>query len=54
MSTEIAKFFKTRTSPVSPEETTELFAFMEAAEESKRKDGTPVKLEDVLMKARGK
>ncbi len=52
--TEIAKFFKTRTPPVSAEETTELFAFMEAAEESKRQKGAPVKLADVLAKAKGK
>jgi predicted dehydrogenase len=51
---EIAKFFKTRKPPVSAEETTELFAFMEAAEESKRQNGAPVKLEAVLAKARAK
>jgi predicted dehydrogenase len=51
---EIAKFFKTRTPPVSAEETLELFAFMEAAEESKRQKGAVVKLEDVLAKARKK
>jgi predicted dehydrogenase len=49
---EIAKFFKTRTPPVTAEETTELFAFMEAADESKRKGGAPVKLADVLAKAK--
>ena len=48
---EIAKFFKTRTPPVSAEETTELFAFLEAAEESKRQGGASVKLEAVLGKA---
>lgn len=51
---EIAKFFKTKVPPVSAEETTELFAFMEAAEESKRQGGAPVKLEAVLAKARKK
>jgi hypothetical protein len=51
---EIAKFFKTRTPPVSAEETIELFAFMEAAQESKRQKGAPVKLETVLAKARKK
>ena len=54
VATEIAKFYKTRVSPVSAEETTELFAFMEAAEESKRQNGAPVKLETVLAKARKK
>lgn len=51
---EIAKFFKTRTPPVSAEETIELFAFMEAAEESKRQGGKPVKLANVLAAARRK
>jgi len=51
---EIGKFFKTRQPPVSAEETTELFAFMEAAEESKRQNGAPVKLEAVLAKVRSK
>jgi len=51
---EIAKFFKTKTAPVSAEETTELFAFMEAAEESKRQNGAVVKLADVLAKAKKK
>ncbi len=48
---EVAKFFKTRTPPVSAAETTEVFAFMEAAEESKRQNGAAVKLEAVLAKA---
>lgn len=51
---EIGKFFKTRRPPVSAEETVELFAFMESAEESKRQGGAPVKLETVLAKARAK
>jgi hypothetical protein len=49
---EIAKFFKTGTPPVSPEETIEIMTFMEAAEESKRRGGAPVALADVLAKAR--
>jgi hypothetical protein len=49
---EIARFFKTRQPPVSPEETTEIFAFMEAADESKRQGGAPVSLPEVLAKAR--
>ena len=49
---EIAKFFVTGKAPVSPEETIEIFAFMEAADESRRKDGEPVTLESVLAKAR--
>lgn len=51
---EIAKFFKTGQPPVSPDETLELFAFLEAAEESKRQNGAPVRLETVLAKARAK
>jgi predicted dehydrogenase len=50
---EICKFFKTGKAPVAPEETLEIFAFMEAADESKRKGGTPVTLEAVMAKARG-
>ncbi|MBI3407051.1 MAG: Gfo/Idh/MocA family oxidoreductase [Planctomycetes bacterium] len=49
---EIVKFFKTGVPPVSAEETTEMFAFMEAADESKRQGGRPVTLASVLEKAR--
>jgi len=49
---EVAKFFKTGKSPVAAEETIELFAFMEAADESKRQGGAPVSIESVLQKAR--
>jgi predicted dehydrogenase len=49
---EIAKFFKTGVAPVSAEETIELFAFMEAADESKRQDGRPVTIESVMQAAR--
>ncbi|MHA3771252.1 Gfo/Idh/MocA family protein [Verrucomicrobiota bacterium sgz303538] len=45
---EIMQFFKTGVPPVSAEETTEIFAFMEAADESKRRGGQPVKLSEVL------
>ncbi len=51
---EIAKFFKTGKPPVSGDETIELFAFMEAADESVRQKGAPVKLADVLAKAKKK
>jgi hypothetical protein len=50
---EIIKFFQTGVAPVSPEETIELFAFMEAADESKRQGGAPVKIRDVLKKHGG-
>ncbi len=47
----IMKFFKTGVAPVKPEETTEIYAFMEAADQSKREGGIPVRLQDVLLQA---
>ncbi len=49
---EIVKFFQTGKSPVPVEETIELFAFMTAADESKRLGGKPVTLAEVLANAR--
>ncbi|MFN0125275.1 MAG: Gfo/Idh/MocA family protein [Verrucomicrobiales bacterium] len=49
---EIIKFFQTQQPPVSADETIELFAFMEAADESKRQNGKPILLSDVLARAR--
>jgi predicted dehydrogenase len=49
---EIVRFFQTRTPPVSAAETIELFAFMEAADESKRRGGQEVSIADVLATAR--
>jgi len=51
--TQIVRFFQTGVAPVSPEETLEIFAFMEAADESKRQAGAKVKISDVLKKAGG-
>jgi hypothetical protein len=48
---EIAKFFVSKKPPVTAAETLEIFAFMEAADESKRQGGAPVKLADVLKRA---
>ena len=48
---EIAKFFRTGKPPVSADQTLEIFAFMEAADESKRQGGCPVTLESVMAKA---
>lgn len=48
---EIVKFFQTQKSPVPAAETIELFAFMEAADESKRQGGKPVSIAEVLAKA---
>ncbi|NBV87736.1 MAG: gfo/Idh/MocA family oxidoreductase, partial [Verrucomicrobia bacterium] len=48
---EIVKFFQTGISPVAAEETLNLFAFMEAADESKRQGGRTVSIAEVLAKA---
>ena len=48
---EVMKFFQTGVAPVTPEETIEMFAFMEAADESKRQGGRPVKISEVMAKA---
>lgn len=48
---EIVKFFRTGKSPVDPSETLELYAFMEAADESNRRQGAEVDLASVLRKA---
>ena len=48
---ELVKFFQTGVAPVTPEETIEIFAFMEAADESKKQSGAPVKIKDVIKKA---
>jgi hypothetical protein len=42
---EIVKFFQTGKPPVSPEETLEIFAFMDAAQKSKEQGGKPVRIE---------
>ncbi|MGB8170577.1 MAG: Gfo/Idh/MocA family oxidoreductase [Chthoniobacteraceae bacterium] len=49
---EIIKMFRTGVVPVSGAETLELYAFMEAADESKRRGGAEVTLKEVLDKAR--
>ena len=45
---EVMKFFQTGIAPVPASETIALFAFMEAADESKRRGGQPVKLSEVM------
>ncbi|MRI00209.1 gfo/Idh/MocA family oxidoreductase [Kriegella sp. EG-1] len=45
---EIVKFFKSHDAPVLPNETLEIYAFMEAADESKRNKGETVLLEKYL------
>lgn len=49
---EICKFFRTGQPPVTAAETIELFAFMEAADESQRRGGAPVTIAEVMEKAR--
>ena len=49
---EIMKFFQTGVAPVPPEVTINMFAFMEAADESKRQGGATVKISDVMEKAK--
>ena len=49
---EAVKFFQTKVAPVPIEETLELFAFMEAADESKRRGGVEVKLSEVVEAAK--
>jgi predicted dehydrogenase len=51
---QIVEFFKTGKAPVAPQETLEIYAFMEAADESKRKNGAVVSLESVIQKAQKK
>lgn len=50
---EIVKFLRTGKPPVSPAETLEIYAFMEAADESKRQGGKEVTLTSVMQKAGG-
>ena len=49
---EIAKFFKTGKAPMTVDQTLEIYAFMEAADESLRQGGRPVSIEVTLAKAR--
>lgn len=48
---EICKFFKTGVSPVDKEETINIYAFMTAADMSRRQKGASVKLEDAIEEA---
>lgn len=48
---EIVKFFKTGVPPVAAEETLEIMAFMEAADESMRQQGAPVSIQSMMEKA---
>jgi predicted dehydrogenase len=48
---EIMKFFQTGVEPVKPEETLEILAFMEAADQSKREGGAAVSVPQTLKRA---
>ena len=48
----ILQMFRTGVPPVSADETLELYTFMEAADESKRRNGAEVTLKEVLDKAK--
>ena len=50
---QIVKFLQTGHPPVSHAETLEMYAFMEAADESTRCGGVPVKIAEVLARAGG-
>jgi hypothetical protein len=49
---EIVKFFRTGTPPVTADESIQIYAFMEAADESKRQGGGPAALEPIIARAR--
>ncbi len=49
---EMISFFRSGKPPVGEQETLEIYAFMEAADESKRQNGASITLESVLAKAR--
>jgi predicted dehydrogenase len=50
----VAEYFRTGEVPVDVAETIEIYAFMEAADESKRRGGETVTLAEVMEKARAK
>ncbi len=47
----VVHFFRTGVMPVTAEETLEIYAFMEAADESKRRNGAEVTIKEVMDKA---
>jgi hypothetical protein len=48
---QIAMFFRTGEVPIDPNETIELYAFMQAAAESHERSGSPVEISEVLKQA---
>jgi predicted dehydrogenase len=51
LAVQIATFFKTKRVPVDSKETLEIYAFMEAAEESKRSGGLSVNMLEIMKKS---
>ena len=49
---QVVVFFRTRVAPDSAQETIELYTFMEAAQESRKKGGKKVSLDTILKKAK--
>lgn len=49
---EVCKFYETGKAPIPIEETLEIFAFMQAAEESKDKGGISIHIDSVVQKAK--
>lgn len=49
---EILQFFETGKAPIDPKETLEIFAFMEASDESVRQSGKPISLAETMAKAK--
>ena len=49
---DVIHFFRTGEAPVTPEETLEIYAFMEGADASKNAGGKPARIADLLAKAR--
>jgi hypothetical protein len=49
---EAIKMFQSGKAPVDPQETIELFAFMAAADESKRREGRAVSIKEIIGQAR--
>ena len=48
---EVCKYFQTGKSPIPAQETKEIFAFMSAADASKKANGQPVKIADIMEQA---
>lgn len=48
LAVQIASFFKTKKSPIDDAETLEIYAFMEAADESKRRGGASIRIDSIL------